>query len=213
MHGERLISDLSGNILWDRIKKNKTFFINLTDLTKACKKVNNSFKLLNQTLNKMKKENINIEIPEGYIPEIKDGKVTLVYKGDPLDEMPKSWEELEKVSGEYINEDAEIEGTGDNCLTDEDDNKNIIPKGLGKPMLALIQLLQLRNRTWEVTDSKPKHTRDHLAFSILYNREEDKLVSTGSIIYNAVMTFKIEPVAKRFLELHKDLLWEARELL
>jgi len=209
LHRERLISDLSGNILWDRIKKNKTFSINLTDLIETCKKANNSFKLLNQTLNKMKKENINIEIPKGYVPEIKDGKVTLVYKGNPLDEMPKSWEELEKVSGEYINEDAEIEGTGDDCLTDEDDNKNIIPKGLGRPMLALIQLLQLRNRTWEVTNSKP--TCD-CPWVITYNGLSDILERFTSST-NHSMKFSSEVVALRFLEYHKDLLWEARELL
>lgn len=147
---------------------------------------------------------------KGYVPEIKDGKVTLVYKGDPLDEMPKSWEELEKVSGEYINGDAEIEGTGDNCLTDEDDNKNIIPKGLGKPMLALIQLLQLRNKTWKVTNSKPNKNEAFMA--ITYNTLSNNL-GIFDVSTNHPMKFSSEVVALKFLEYHKDLLWEARELL
>jgi len=209
LHRERSISDLSGNILWDRIKKNKTFSINLTDLIETCKKANNSFKLLNQTLNKMKKENIPIEIPKGYVPEIKDGKVTLVYKGNPLDEMPKNWEELGRIGGEYIKHDSIIHILQHNELA-LPNNKNIIPRGLGEPILALIQLLQLRNRTWEVTNSKPN--KDEVFRAITYDTFHNGL-DIFSTSTNHPMKFSSKMVASIFLEYHKDLLWEARELL
>lgn len=168
----------------------------------------NICKNFNQTLNKMKKENINIEIPEGYVPEIKDGKVTLVYKGYPLDEMPKNWEELGRIGGEYIKSDSIIHILQHNELA-LPYNKNIIPRGLGEPILALIQLLQLRNRTWEVTNSKP--TRD-CPWVIAYNSLSDTLERFTSST-NHSMKFSSEVVTLKFLELHKDLLWEARELL
>ena len=158
----------------------------------------------------MKKENINIEIPKGYVPELKDGKITLVYKGSPLDDMPKSWKELEKNGGEYINEDAEINGTRDGCDTDVD-NKNIIPKGLGKPILALIQLLQLRNKTWEVTDTKPPDSNG--SYIIYFNKSDGRVEGGRSNIAHSVMSFDSEKVRDRFMEYHRDLLWEARELL
>lgn len=101
----------------------------------------NDFKNTLTNITKMKKENIPIEIPKGYVPEIKDGKVTLVYKGDPLDEMPKSWEELKTVTGEYICGDGSLSDFGSYACKEM--HKYIIPKGLGLPMLALTQLLQL----------------------------------------------------------------------
>jgi hypothetical protein len=206
---ERLISDLSGNILWDRIEKLKPFCIKLIDFTEKCKKENNSFKLLNQTFNKMKKENINIEIPKGYVPELKDGKVTLVYKGDSLDKMPKSWEELRTVTGEYICGDDNIsEARSYDC---KKMYKDVIPKGLGKPMLALIQLLQLRNRTWEVTDTKPPDSNG--SYNIYFNKSDGRVEGGRSNIAHSVMSFDSEKVRDRFMEYHRDLLWEARELL
>jgi len=156
-----------------------------------------------------KQENINIEIPKGYVPEVKDGKVTLVYKGDPLDEMPESWKKLEFLSGEYITNDAEILDV-DNTTNSVSLNKNIIPKGLGKPILALIQLLQLRNRTWEVTDSKPKGDM----FPVIYDLIEGCLsVKDSTNSFNHPIKFSKKEVSVQFLEYHKELLWEARELL
>jgi hypothetical protein len=195
------------------IRYNPSVYLNkLSDI--LAKTVCNSETVLNNLQNaltnitEMKKENINIEIPKGYVPELKDGKITLVYKGSPLDDMPKSWKELEKIGGEYINEDAEINGTRDGCDTDVD-NKNIIPKGLGKPILALIQLLQLRNRTWEVTNSKP--TCD-CPWVISYNGLSDT-IERFTTSTNHSMKFSSEMVALKFSEYHRDLLWEARELL
>jgi len=151
---------------------------------------------------KMKKENIEIEIPKGYVSELKDGKVTLIYKGDPLDEIPKSWKELGRIGGEYINGDAEINGMEDGCDT-VGHNKNIIPKGLGNPMLALIQLLQLRNRTWEVTDSKPKGDM----FPVVYDPIEGCLsVKDSTHSFNHPIKFSKKEVSVRFLEYHKELL-------
>lgn len=164
--------------------------------------------IINQTLNKMKRENINIEIPKGYVPEVKDGKVTLIYKGDPLDEMPKSWKELKTVTGEYFCGDCSISEVGSyDC---KEAHKDVIPKGLGKPMLALIQLLQLRNKTWEVTNSKPN--KDEVFRTIAYDTLRNNL-EIFDVSTNHPMKFSSKMVASRFLEYHKDLLWEARELL
>lgn len=158
----------------------------------------------------MKKENIEIEIPKGYVSELKDGKVTLIYKGDPLDEIPKSWKELGRIGGEYINGDAEINGMEDGCDT-VGHNKNIIPKGLGKPILSLIQLLQLRNATWKVTDSKPAPVG--VIFPIIYDLSSGFVRLGDQNCVNHPIKFSSADIASRFLSYHSDLLWEARELL
>ncbi len=205
---EKIISDFDGNILWDRTNLLRPTIDILAECVINSK--NNLNNLFNKISNQMKKENINIEIPKGYVPELKDGKITLIYKGDPLDEMPKSWKECGGLYGEYITVNSGILSADDLCAK-YDENKNIIPKGLGKPMLALIQLLQLRNKTWEVTDSKPAHKDEFTA--VIFNCYNNTIDSCWSRFTSHPIKFSKEAVAKRFMEYHKELLWEARELL
>jgi hypothetical protein len=192
LYNERLISDFLAEVVRD----SEIILSNLQD------------KLIN-IVEMKNKENINIEIPKGYVPELKDGKVTLVYKGDPLDKMPKSWEELRTVTGEYICGDDNIsEARSYDC---KKMYKDVIPKGLGKPMLALIQLLQLRNRTWEVTDTKPPDSNG--SYNIYFNKSDGRVEGGRSNIAHSVMSFDSEKIRDRFMEYHRDLLWESRELL
>jgi len=158
-------------------------------------------------------KDINIEIPEGFVPELNNGKLTLVYKGNKFYEMPKSWEDLNQhLSGEYITSDSGIEEVGELIpLITTKRNKNIIPKGLGKPILSLIQLLQLRNATWKVTDSKPAPVG--VIFPIIYDLSSGFVRLGDQNCVNHPIKFSSADIASRFLSYHSDLLWEARELL
>jgi len=62
-------------------------------------------------------------------------------------DFPKSWEDLKQVEGDWIDINSNIQIV--RFYTD-DENKNIIPKGLGQSVLDLIQLLQVRDRYREI---------------------------------------------------------------
>lgn len=64
-------------------------------------------------------------------------------------EFPKSWEELGEISGDFIDKSCNV-----NLYTVKNTahtySQNIIPKGLGQPILDLIKLLQVRDRYREI---------------------------------------------------------------
>jgi len=158
-------------------------------------------------------ENVNITIPNDCTSEIKDGKIILTKKKNSLELIPKSWEELETVSGEYIYSGFRIESSYDipTVLT----NKSTIPRGLGSSVLAFIQLLQLRNRTWECTNSKPSDA--HIIWAIVPNLENTIIaVQTAPSLHVIavnnlspyIFAFSKETVAHIFLKYHSALLLE-----
>lgn len=97
----------------------------------------------------MFEENINdmetkeIIIPQGWeIDKVEDNKVILK---ESKEELPKTWEKcIAKIKNlEYISSNGGIYELDFNVGT-VDDKINNIPIGLGKPMLALMQLLVCR---------------------------------------------------------------------
>jgi len=158
------------------------------------------------------KENIIIDIPKGFTPELKDGKITLVYTDTPLNNIPKSWEGLGMITGEFITAQSGITNIN-NPVFAITPNQNVISSGLGKPMLAFIKLLQLRNRTWEITDSKPKW-KGETVYVLKYNALYDTVTTEQNIrAIHSPISFSNPEVTNKFLEYHKDLLYEAREFL
>jgi len=166
-------------------------------------------------------ENVNITIPNDCTSEIKDGKIILTKKKDSLELIPKSWEELRMVSGVYISSGSRIEITYN--LPAVSTNKSTIPLGLGSSVLALIQLLQLRNKTWECTDSKPSDTHTHLIWAIVPNKKLENTiltVRTASPLHVVavntlspyIFAFSKETVADIFLKYHSALLLEISKL-
>jgi len=93
-----------------------------------------------------------ITAPEGFQidPEaLKNNEVKFIPINE-LDNLPESWEELEELTGEYISEGSDVRIAIEHSTRAY--FKNIVPKGYGEPMLALCQLLQLRDRyngDWE----------------------------------------------------------------
>lgn len=88
-----------------------------------------------------------ITAPDGYQIDpvaLKNNKILFI----PIKhELPQSWEELESIGGAYINDDSNIASGIDRVTTDDVDNQNVLPtEELAEAMLALCQLLQLRDR-------------------------------------------------------------------
>lgn len=88
-----------------------------------------------------------ITAPDGYQIDpvaLKNNKIEFI----PIKhELPQSWEELESIEGAYINDDSDIVSGIDRVTTDDVDNQNVLPTvELAEAMLALCQLLQLRDR-------------------------------------------------------------------
>lgn len=125
-------------------------------------------------------------------------------------EKPKramSFEELGKVSGYYVDRDSTI-NEEDNCLTHEA-NKNIFPKKeQAEAVLALAQLLQLR-QNW-VGDWTPDG--DNNCYSIEFSLTEGLIIDCR-VQRNKIMSFPDYKTAKDFLNQFRDLLEIAKPLL
>ncbi len=159
---------------------------------------------------------INIEqkeiiIPQGWeIDKVDDNKIILKKSKK---ELPKTWEEcIVKIKDlEYINNNGGIDEVDFNVGTISY-YINDIPKGLGKPMLALCQLLVCREiyrQGW-----KPDWTnRKENKYCII--NEINKINKIAKITYftSKVLSFQSEEVRDEFLENFKDLIEEAKELI
>lgn len=152
----------------------------------------------------MEKE-LKIEIPKGY--EIDKEKSTfekIVFKESKG--LPKTWEELKTVDGWYI---ANNSG-GIHKYAGTHINKNLIPTlELAKAMLALCQLLQLRDRYndgWEPDwkNNEQKHcivnASNNISIDYFYGR-------------NAILSFKTEELRDEFYNNFRDLIETAKLLL
>lgn len=164
-------------------------------------------------IDEMFEENINdmetkeIIIPQGWeIDEVRGNKIILSKK-----ELPKTWEEcIAKIKDlEYIDTKANIEevhfnvGAASNHIND-------IPVGLGKPMLALCQLLVCREvyrQGW-----KP-NWKDDKEIKYCIERVENYITKETYELTSKVLSFQSAEIRDEFLENFKDLIEEAKELI
>lgn len=125
-------------------------------------------------------------------------------------ELPKTWKECYKQlgRGEYISSVCSI---GDITLTSPcEERRNILPISLGKPMLALMQLLICREvyrQGW-----KP-NWEDNISNKYCIEGFKN---GTRSILYgyiHRILSFQSEEVRDLFLENFHDLIEEAKELI
>lgn len=166
-------------------------------------------------IDEMFEENINdmetkeIIIPQGWeIDEVRGNKIILM---ESKKELPKTWKEcIAKIEDlEYIDTNGNIEeahfnvGAASNHIND-------IPKGLGKPMLALMQLLVCREvyrQGWKPNwfDSKTKKW--------VIEDINDNITSMVYMQTSKVLSFQSEEIRDKFLENFKELIEEAKELI
>jgi hypothetical protein len=155
---------------------------------------------------------IKITPPEGYI--IDNDRSTfeqIIFKKveqSPTPHLPKSWEELNKVSGYYTSDNSSIRHAT-NCVINE--NKNIFSSEQeARASIALAQLSQLRKvyrNGWE-----PDWVCGKLKFFIT----KQGGTITGGLSYLPIyryLSFQDKPTAELFLNNFKDLIEEASPLL
>lgn len=149
-----------------------------------------------------------ITIPDGWeIDKIDNGEIILK---EVKKELPKTWKECYKRLGRGESIDSES-NVSELCRLSFPfkENHNVLPVGLGRPLLALCQLLVCREvyrdgwkPDWK--DSVEKH----------YIKYYDDEIGTDIKLYeSAVLSFQSEEIRDQFLENFRDLIEEAKELI
>ena len=154
-------------------------------------------------------ETKEITLPEGCeVKEVVGNKIIIREKDK---ELSKTWEECCKVleEGEYINGVSEIRQVSFNNICESD--KNLLPDGLGKPILSLCQLLICRNAWWKHLGWKPDWEKPDEKHCIVFKCDGvEKQVKTYD---GCILAFPTYEVRDQFLESFRDLIEEAKELL
>jgi hypothetical protein len=144
-------------------------------------------------------------IIDGFIEEIKIERV-----------LPKSWEELGRVKGFYVDDDSELSAASNFHFgySTELHNKNIFPtEAEAEACLALSQLCQLR----DAYNGEPLanwcnwNDSTQMKYVIFFNNNRIARASW----YNShnVLSFKTAELRDTFLENFKDLIEQAKPLL
>lgn len=148
-----------------------------------------------------------IVLPKGWeVDKIENGKIILK---ETKKELPKTWEGCcdYLIEGEHITDNSSVSRICTSAVSD--DEQNVLPIGLGKPMLALCQLLVCREiyrQGW-----KPDWNDDSSKYCIIPVRGE---VSTSVTEHmNRVLSFQSSEVRDEFLKNFKDLIEEAKEMI
>lgn len=127
-------------------------------------------------------------------------------------EFPKSWKDLKIIQGCFLGFESEIIGV--QKLPAIDENKCVFPnRNLVNASLALAQLLQLRNKWWEIDDNwKPIwEVNSDKKFTIIVKCNE--LEEGYSISTNKIFAFRTQEIRNAFLVAFEDLLKQATPLL
>ena len=153
-------------------------------------------------------ETKEIIIPQGWeIDKVEDNKVILK---ESKKELPKTWEEcIAKIRDlEYISGNGNIKESHFNFGA-ASSHINDIPKGLGKPMLALCQLLVCREvyrQGW-----KPNWKDDKIKYCI--EQDGSYIIKETYTLTAKVLAFQSAEIRDEFLENFRDLIEEAKELI
>ena len=158
----------------------------------------------------MKKQTIEIEVPDGKKAVWKDGRA--VFEGIKP-QLPNTWEEFceqnrIKKSECYLDVSSCIREAWDGKRYSYTD-KNLLPSnGAAKAHLALMQLHQLRNcyrQGWEPAVDK-------VSFAII--RSVDGRLEVDKFIYSSrFLSFQSKEIAEKFLHNFRDYIERADDLI
>lgn len=164
----------------------------------------------------MEQRLINIEIPEGFeIDAFQSTLTKIVFREIPkprgeFEGLPYAWEELNSIKGGFVNGNANVSIVGDG-LQARKCHKNVFPTlEYAKAVLALAQLLQLRDR-WN-GNWKADWTNKNITKYIIYTWKGE-IATTSTDYVNAAMVFKSDRHRDEFLKVFRNLIEEAKPLL
>ena len=157
----------------------------------------------------MENKELKIQVPQGYeIDKEKSTFENIVFK--KVDDLPKSWENLETINGFYVNSASDIVKVKGEAYAVED-NKNVFPtKEEAEACIALAQLCQLRGRYndgWKPDWNNGKEYK----YSIVINHGRPFVETYFNV--QKVLSFKTEELRDKFLENFRDLIEIAKPLL
>jgi hypothetical protein len=124
-------------------------------------------------------------------------------------ELPKSWVDLGKINGYYLNLESKAKSIFD-CHTDKCNSSIFATKEQAEASIALAQLSQLMkvyNDGWEPDWENSSYSK----FAIYYH--ENMLKTNPLINAQCFLSFKDEETAKLFLENFRELIETAKPLL
>ena len=156
----------------------------------------------------MEAKEMKIQAPEGYEIDRENSTFEkIVFK--KVDDLPKSWEELEFIDGFFVSSLSDIAKIGNNTTNDKN-NKNVFPtKEEAEACLALAQLCQLRDR---YNDGWKPDWEDSYVKYILYYWGDD-ITKTHCTNARTLLSFKTQKLRDEFLENFRDLIETAKPLL
>ncbi len=143
------------------------------------------------------------------VKEVVDNKIIIREKEK---ELPKTWKDCfeELKDKESITDSSDIAMIRDSAKA-WDKNRDVLPAGMGKPMLALCQLLICRNAWWRQLGWKPDWDKPDEKHCIVRKGEAaDKQIKSFE---SCILAFPTYEVRDQFLDLFRDLIEEAKELL
>ena len=154
----------------------------------------------------MENKELNIIAPEGY--EIDKENSTfekIVFK--KINELPKTWEDLKYISGAYISSLSYINTI--NSIETIPSAKNIFPtKELAEAVLALAQLLQLRDR-YNGDNKGFIYDKDNYFIGVRNN----SIFKDWNVYTQRVLAFRTKELRDKFYDNFKDLIEIAKPLL
>lgn len=146
--------------------------------------------------------------------ELKELALTLFNDEELKKELPKTWKACFKTmyegkGAEFINGLSEIKNISGIYSLDIVGDRKLLPIGMGKPMLALCQLLICREvyrDGW-----KPNWTDENLKYVIEYYGGDIQTIHYKRT--SCILSFQSEELRNEFYKNFKDLIEEAKELI
>lgn len=159
---------------------------------------------------------LKIGIPEGYEIDKEKSTFEILVLKKIENKFSKDWKEFCKN-----NPTGRNEVFIDNCSTippvmecskrDKDFDKNLIPSKFAEPMLALMQLLTIREK--EYTKGWEPDWGHIGTAKFVIKTQEDKITSPMSVAAPSILSFPTKELRDEFFKNWKDLLEIAKPLL
>ena len=153
-------------------------------------------------------KSVQIEVPQGYeIDQDKSTFTNIVFRPIKEKELPKTWEELQRVEGWYVNGGSDLRST--ESAANSINKNTFVTKEQAEAAVALAQLSQLREiyrKGWE-----PNWKDDSAKYVI----EKYSGEVAGDLYHytNFFLAFQSREVRDKFLHNFKDLIETASPLL